>query len=188
MEGGIATEMIHALTNIIANGKSVEERRMEIASKHEVAFEVTQVPTGEQTTTKSAETVGPEDNDRSDLDMINAQTSDSSSISESVGREYMAGRNEPSYSSPRRSDDVTETANEHSRENPHDALLRFGMATLSVVVGRILMSNNDDRNQQQHQNARERQETESQGGRNESTVQIEEIHDDVVEEWVSVQQ
>jgi hypothetical protein len=76
--------------------------------------------------------------------------------------------------------------------NPHDGLVRLGMATLSFIVGGVLLAQNGDENNQDQQNRDQQNEDSTDRnettGNSRSTVVIEELEDEVDEEWITVPQ
>lgn len=77
--------------------------------------------------------------------------------------------------------------------NPHEGLVRLGMATLSMVVGGILLSRNHENQeeevrQQEQRSSSESNETGEHVSNNGSSVVIEEVPDETDDEWITVAQ
>ncbi len=188
-EGEAVSGMMRTLIEILENGKLVEERRTEISLEEQVA----EVHVGKCTTETSPTLVDTSVDLRSDA-VAGISQRESFSMLKQVCKNNQQASDEGLQLSSGTASDIANTMSENNQNKSHDAWIRFGMATLSVVVGGILMSKSDEGNQQQEQHEQQEQrsavrgEAESPHGSNESSLQIEEIHEEAEEEWVSVPQ
>ena len=191
-DGDIGDTMIRELTSILERGEPVETRKTAITLSPLLLASLGAQGDVSETSVKPVQDASDMVDLRQDTD-TNAYEKDTTRSSLSVP---LVTENEPQLSEQatvRPSDSVDETSaspqSDHTERRSNDALLRFGMATLSVLVGRILMSRNEEGDQQHGQEHGTAHSAETEAPRNiGSTVQIQELHDEAEEEWVSVPQ
>ena len=166
--------MVRTLTAILENGETIEESD-ETKTKIDGTNEVMDT----KETSQSVEGEPP------------TALGEARAYRENVNRREVHDDNhpQPSTSAPDRTSDPC--TGPQGGGNPHEGLLRMGIATLSFVVGGVLLSQTGPRNQQE-----ERNDGQSHGstdgneatGNGRSTVEIIEIEEETEEEWVSVPQ
>lgn len=191
-DGDIGDTMIRELTSILERGEPVETRKTAITLSPLLLASLGAQGDVSETSVKPVQDASDMVDLRQDTD-TNAYEKDTTRSSLSVP---LVTENEPQLSEQatgRPTDSVDETSaspqSDHTERRSNDALLRFGMATLSVLVGRILMSRNEEGDQQHGQEHGTAHSAETEAPRNiGSTVQIQELHDEAEEEWVSVPQ
>mmetsp|Transcript_16601 Transcript_16601/g.47534 ORF Transcript_16601/g.47534 Transcript_16601/m.47534 type:complete len:184 (-) Transcript_16601:1855-2406(-) len=183
--------MIRTLTAILEQGHTIDETTVVENSSHQVeGHEKTKdriiIENEEASHSRAAEAVAMDE-------IPTTSASEIPSFAQQADGEQSHNEQQPLYgTAPNATSDAETRPSTQSRGNPHDGLVRLGMATLSFVVGGVLLSRNGANDEQQEQRSDQR--GQDSASRNEttgidgSTVQIEEIEDDVEEEWVSVPQ
>lgn len=193
IEGEIGDNMIRELKSILERGEPVEARKSTLKSSPPSSEPQSAEGNVSQTSAKS----GQDPNGMIDLKPDTNSNKPDETTSRSSLWMPLATANEPqilAQATTRAPGSVDEsTANPQSDQterSSNDAWLRFGMATLGVLVGGMLVSRNEEGDEQQRQehgtshSAEMGASTRNSG----STVQIEELHDEAEEEWVSVPQ